>query len=527
MTSASRKSALSFDRAPGILIHITSLPGPYGIGELGPSSLGPFLDFMEEAGQRYWQFLPVGPTNQVHGHSPYMSSSAFAGNPLIVSTELLIEEGLLGPGDMTDLPGFSEYQVLFGPVAEFKEKVLKKAFRHFRQTKAPEGFHEFCEGSYWLKDYALFQALREKFHQRPWYQWPREIASRVPEAISRIRAGLEEEVLFHMFVQYLFQVHWDRFRAEAKKRGIRLIGDIPIYVGLDSADVWANQECFHINPKTLRPACVAGVPPDYFSETGQLWGNPLYRWRVKGKTNEVLYTWWHRRFKRLSDLVDVVRIDHFRGFEAYWRVPAGEKTAVRGRWVKGPGRAFFTRMAGALDGLDIIAEDLGVITPEVEDLRDSLGLPGMKVLQFAFDSDEKNPYLPHNFKTTNCVVYTGTHDNDTTLGWYMDPGVSPESKEKARRYAHSDGSRIHWDFIRMAYSSVAALAMIPMQDILGFGSDCRMNRPGTSKGNWTWRLSPRFLSLDTARALRDEARFYARVPRNLSRGHEAQADGPG
>ena len=525
MNNLDKGKALFPDRASGILLHITSLPGPYGIGELGPSSIAPFLDFLEEAGQGYWQFLPLGPTSRVHGHSPYMSSSAFAGNPLFVSTELLVEQGLLEPGDVADLPGFSEYQVLFGPVVEFKKKVLEKAFSRFKRLggQEREGLQGFRESSPWLRDYALFQALKQRFGQRPWYRWPRELATRVPEALSRAEAELEEEVLFHEFVQYLFQVHWQGLRAEAKARGIRLIGDIPIYVGLDSADVWANQECFHIDPETLRPTYVAGVPPDYFSKTGQLWGNPIYRWKVKGRVNEALYTWWRRRFERLSGLVDVVRIDHFRGFEAYWRVPAREKTAVRGRWVKGPGRGFFARMAGALQGLGLMAEDLGVITPEVVALRDSLGLPGMKVLQFAFDSDEKNPYLPHNFETTNCVVYTGTHDNDTTLGWYMDPGVRPESKARARRYANSDGTRIHWDFIRMAYSSVAALAVIPIQDVLGFGSDCRMNRPSTREGNWTWRLSPRFLALDTARALREEARFYARLPRNRRPGGEGKS----
>ncbi len=502
---------MNIHRGCGILLHVSSLPSIYGIGDLGPWARK-FIDFLSDSGQSYWQFLPTGPTSYPFGHSPYMSPSAFAGNPLFISPDDLFEEGFLSPGQWTEELSFSEYFVEFEKVVPFKERLLKTAFDRFLKEKNNyEAFEVFCENSLWLDDYALYASLKDEYKGAAWNDWPRDVALRKKDTMEAARRRLADRILFHKFVQFLFDLQWKKMREYANGKGIKLIGDIPIYVSPDSSDVWANQECYYIDSKSLRPIYIAGVPPDYFSETGQRWGNPVYRWKVGGRKNRVLYSWWQARFRRIAELVDVVRVDHFRGFEAYWRIPASEKTAVNGKWIKGPGRKFFDEMAPAIRNLEIIAEDLGTITPEVERLRDHLGVPGMKVLQFAFDSGADNPYLPHNYTTTSCVVYTGTHDNDTTLGWYLDKGVSPRSKERARRYANSDGSMIHKDFIRMAYSSVAFLAIVPMQDVLGFGSDCRMNKPSTSSGNWTWRLAPHFMTEDVANFLFQEAKFYGRL----------------
>ena len=498
-------------RSCGILLHFTSLPGPYGIGEIGAEARK-FLGFLKGAGQGYWQFLPLSPTSSAYGHSPYMSPSAFAGNPLLISIEDLSKDGLLEEEDLKTPQEFSKYFVDFENVVPFKMALLKRAFSRARAARTLIlKVEEFLEKEKWVKDYALFMAIKERFDDTPWFKWPKGLARRDDKALKAVLKELGEGVLFHAFCQWLFERQWQRLKKEAEALDIRLFGDMPIYVSPDSVDVWANQGAFELDPKSLRPKFVAGVPPDYFSKTGQRWGNPLYRWKIGQSANPAVYEWWKARFLRLRRLVHVVRIDHFRGFEAYWKVPSTEKTAINGKWVKGPGRSFFRRMGEALMDLEIVAEDLGTITPEVEMLRETLGFPGMKVLQFAFDSDEKNPYLPHNFKDSNCVVYSGTHDNSTTVGWYLDPRVSERSKERARRYSNSDGSRIHWDFLRMAYSSVARLAIIPMQDCLGFGDDCRMNKPSTSKGNWRWRLAPEFVTDSLKEALLDEATFYNRL----------------
>jgi len=501
------------ERGSGILLHITSLPGRYGIGDLGRDAHS-FVDFLAAAGQRYWQFLPLCPTSRGLDNSPYMGLSAFAGNPLLISPELLVADGLLPRRYLDDIPDFSEYLVEFSRVIPWKHELLAAAFQTFRYEGGTEGFDEFCATSAsWLGDYALFMALRDEQRLLPWYEWPRELAGRNEKALAVARQRLVERIRYHQFVQYCFFRQWQRLRAHATARGVRLIGDIPIYVAPDSADVWAHQECFTLHAKTLRPTHVAGVPPDYFSETGQRWGNPLFRWHSRdSRVREQLFGWWRERFRQIFATVDIVRVDHFRGFESYWEIPASEPDAVRGRWVKGPDRQFFAEMKAAIGSLPIIAEDLGIITPEVEKMRDALGLPGMKVLQFAFDSDEKNAYLPHNFSSTNCVAYSGTHDNDTTVGWYFSDKVAATSKARAMRYAHSQpGSPIHWDFIRMALASVAAVAMIPLQDLLGFGSDCRMNTPGTPKGNWRWRVAPRFLTDEVRDRLRDLTVFYNRL----------------
>ena len=504
--------ALTDTRTAGILLHFSSLPGPWGIGDLGPEA-EKFLDFLKKSGQRYWQFLPLGPTLAIHGHSPYMSTSAFAGNPLLISPDYLLRDGWLKVDDLAGDQEFYQYLVLFEEVAACKETLLEKAFANFRKTKQQQkAFVEFCDNSPWLNDYALFVSLREKFSGLPWHDWPSELARRDPQTLATIGKELTTRVTYHKFVQFLFAEQWRELKEKAGKRQIRLIGDIPIYVALDSADVWIHQECFQLDPETLKPEYVAGVPPDYFSPTGQAWGNPLYRWQSENRPNEAVDKWWRWRFQRLAELVDVVRIDHFRAFEAYWRIPAPAETAENGEWVKGPGEAFFSRLDDALQDLRIIAEDLGTITPAVDKLRNRLSFAGMKVLQFAFDGQPNNPYLPWNFTSPNCVVYSGTHDNQTTVGWYLDEQVDKNCKERARRAANSDGSAIHLDFIKMAYASIATLAIIPMQDVLGFGCDCRMNCPGSNERNWAWRCAPRFITREIAEMLYHEATFYNRIP---------------
>ncbi len=503
-------------RAAGILLHISSLPSPWGIGDLGPEA-EKFLDFLKESGQRYWQFLPLGPTLAIHGHSPYMSTSAFAGNPLLISPDELLRDHWIKADDLAGYPEFYQYLVRFKEVAAFKEMLLGKAFAKLLKT-APQAkaFAEFCDSSPWLNDYALFVSLGEKFSGRPWYDWPNKIARRDPQTLLSVGKELSDRVTYHKFVQFLFAEQWQKLKKKAGQRQIRLIGDMPIYTALNSADVWAHQECFQLDPETLKPEYVAGVPPDYFSPTGQAWGNPLYRWqsdsRANETLNEVVIKWWRQRLQRLAELLDVVRIDHFRAFEAYWRIPATAQTAENGEWIKGPGKAFFAQLGNAIQDLSIIAEDLGTITPPVEELRNHLGFAGMKVLQFAFDGEPNNPYLPWNFTSSNCVVYTGTHDNETTTGWYHDEQVDNNCKERARHAANSDGSAIHLDFIKMAYASIAALAIIPLQDALGFGNDCRMNSPGSSERNWAWRCAPRFFTKEIKNLLYQEAAFFNRIP---------------
>jgi len=497
-------------RGSGILLHISSLPGRYGIGNIGAPARE-FIDFLAEAGQRYWQFLPLGPVSEIASYSPYMSYSAFAGNPLFIDLDRLAEDGLIGREQLAESPSFFEYQVGFGPVIDFSEEMLGLAFKSFADGGKSEDYRVFCERETKLANYAFFAALREENQLLPWYSWPSAIAGRRPEAMESWREKLAERIDFHLFCQYLFYRQWDELKEYANGKGVALVGDIPIYVGHDSVDVWANPACFRLDPDTLLPTQVAGVPPDYFSATGQRWGNPLYRWLAGNKTNRVLYDWWGERFRAMFRVADICRIDHFRGFESFWEIDYEEKTAVNGRWGKGPGREFFDEMAKHIGELPIIAEDLGLITPEVTELRRAFGFPGMKVLQFAFDSDEKNPYLPHNYRSVGSVVYTGTHDNDTTLGWFSGDDISELTREKIRRYLRTDGSEISREFIRLALASVAAIAIFPMQDVLGFGNDCRMNRPGTSDGNWRWRCAPRYINAENAKWLKDETGFYNRI----------------
>jgi 4-alpha-glucanotransferase len=514
------------NRASGILMHISSLPSSFGIGDLGPASLD-FIDFLSESGQQYWQILPLGPTNEVFGNSPYMSSSAFAGNPLFISPEQLVQDGLLSQDDL-GIYNFSEYSVNFKEVTLWKRKILQQAWKNFQQQFSSAELERFLdqltEKHDWLEKYSLFMALKQKFNQQGWLQWPEEIRQCQPKAIQRVEHELQEEIRYFQFEQYLFSKQWQKLHSYAKKRAIQLIGDLPIYVGLDSADVWAHQEIFVLSTETGVPTHVAGVPPDYFSKTGQLWGNPLYRWENSGVVQEKLLAWWQQRLQTILSTVDVIRIDHFRGFESYWSVPAKEKTALNGSWKPGPGISFFQEMENRIGSLPIIAEDLGVITPAVEKLRDDLSFPGMKILLFAFDGNPDNAYLPHNMKR-NSVVYTGTHDNDTAVGWYLSKEISSKAKGLATEYANyqnPDAAHFHKQLIYLAQSSVAALCILPMQDVLGFGNDCRMNLPGTASNNWQWRCAPRFITDSLAADLRGTTALFGRLPKASSVKKEKQ-----
>jgi 4-alpha-glucanotransferase len=477
-------------RLSGILLHPTSLPGRFGIGELGPEAFR-FLDFLAAAQQQLWQVLPLGPTG--YGDSPYQCFSAFAGNPLLVSLDRLVEEGLLGAKDVEGA-SFPATEVDYGAVMDFKLPRLETAYERARlKPEVMARFEAFCrEKSAWLDDYALFMAVKEAHDNVAWTHWEPDIRARRPAALKRWRKERAEAVRARQFAQFLFFGQWGAVKHAARERGIQIMGDIPIFVAHDSADVWASPQLFRLKDDG-RPEVVAGVPPDYFSATGQLWGNPLYRWDEMARRS---YGWWLDRFRATFELVDRVRLDHFRGFEAYWEVPAGEKTAIHGKWVKGPGAALFEALRAGLGELPIVAENLGVITPEVEALREQFGFPGMAILQFAWGSDPQgSTFLPHNYPR-HIVVYTGTHDNDTTVGWWTagvgDSTRSAEEVERerdfARRYMNTDGREIHWDFIRTLLASVAEVAIVPLQDVLGKGSEARMNLPGRPGGNWRWRF---------------------------------------
>ena len=505
-------------RVAGILAHITSLPSPFGIGDIGPAA-GRFLAFLRQAGQSCWQFLPVGPTAPFFDNSPYMSCSAFAGSPLLISPESLYEEGRIRKASLQGHPDFSPYLTDYQAVSVWKRWLLAEAFAAFR-PKTEADFAAFLTENPWLDDYALFMVLKDAFPDQGWFDWPAPLARRDDRALRQARKQYRRQIDLYRFEQYIFARQWRGLRDKARQCGIDLIGDIPIYVGLDSADVWANQEIFTLRPGTLQPSHVAGVPPDYFSETGQRWGNPLYRWHsrddaVRGR----LYDWWQARIAINNQRADISRIDHFRGFASYWSIPAEHDTAVRGAWIKGSGQIFFTEMDKRLGKLNIIAEDLGIITEDVRLLREELGYPGMKVLQFAFDGKPDNPFLPWNFADSDCVVYTGTHDNNTTVGWYFDQSLDDDSRRRIRagvgRDLH-DQNGIHHDLIYLAYASIARLAMVPLQDALGFGGDCRMNTPGTAQGNWRWRCAPEFLSHDVASYLAEMTVRFNRTGRTTA-----------
>ena len=496
-------------RSSGIIMHITSLPSPYGIGDLG-SGAYQFAEFLADTGQSYWQVLPLNPTDTAHGNSPYMSFSAFAMNPLMISPQVIYQWGLIS-ADLLDSRRFISEpdgdKVDYPQVTEYKEKLLRSAFERFKNLKSGTlraEYEEFVnEERWWLEDYAIFMTLLKRY-RRPWNQWDEEVRRRVPEAIERVKKDLRDEIEYEKFTQFLVRYQWDNLRDYLKVKGIQLIGDIPIYVSYNSSDVWANQDLFLLD-ENGNPTVVAGVPPDAFSATGQLWGNPIYNWE---KMRENDFRWWKLRFKQTFKLFDVVRVDHFRGFVQYWEVPAGSETAINGRWVDGPGRALFDAVRNELGSLRIIVEDLGIITPDVVALREELGFPGMKVLVFAFDDKKPdNPYKPHNYPV-NCVAYTGTHDNSPVKGWY--DSLSDEIKLEVKKYLGKEPAEIHWDMIRLAMSSVAVLSMYQMQDVLGLGEESRMNFPSRQEGNWSWRMRPNAITDEVKYRLAEMTWVYGR-----------------
>lgn len=484
-------------RSAGILLHPTSLPGPFGIGDLGPA-VDRFLSWAAAAGQTLWQVLPLGPTGA--GSSPYTAASAFAGNPMLISPELLVGEGWLPASALEDRPDFHGNRVDFGVARVWKEGVLSLSWEHFRrQADAPAreelaAFLEAPEQARWLPDWTLFAALKSRLGGRPWLEWDADLGLREPSAIAAARAALAEEIARESYLQFLFFLQWNRALDAARERGIAVVGDIPIYVAHDSADVWAHRDLFALD-RAGRPTAVAGVPPDYFSPTGQLWGNPLFAW---GRLEEQGYAWWIARLEASLAACDLLRIDHFRAFAAYWSVPASAKTALEGGWLPGPGRKLFDAARTALGELPLVAEDLGVITDEVRELLAALGFPGMKVLQFAFYEVDSH-YLPHRY-TENCVVYTGTHDNDTARGWYT--ALKPEERERVWDYLGCDGREIERALIRAAYTSVARRVIVPMPDVLGLGSEARMNTPAEPAGNWGWRAAENAFGAEDAARLR-------------------------
>lgn len=505
-----------FPRRSGVLLHPTSLPGRFGIGDLGEAAYR-FVDFLVSARQTYWQVLPLGPTG--YADSPYQGLSAFAGNPMLISPERLMEAGLLSRDDLQNPPPFPDHRVDFGPVIRYKTHLLDRAFGRFQaQANAGqrEAFERFCEQHRaWLDDYALFMAVKEAHDLRPWHEWDPAIARREPQAIVHWQEKLAERITNQKWLQWQFFEQWLALKGYANEKGIRIIGDIPIFVARDSADVWTNLDLFYFNPD-LEPEFVAGVPPDYFSATGQLWGNPLYRWDVMAQQG---YSWWVDRFRMAFQQADVVRIDHFRGFFNYWEIPGGEKTAIRGRWVYGPGANLFQAVTEAMGDVAIIAEDLGDFDEEsragLDTLMAQFNYPGMKVLQFAFDGGPEDPFLPHNF-TPQFVAYTGTHDNDTTLGWFKNSSTS-EERQRALKYLDSTGEEISWDLIRLGWASVAQTAMTTAQDLLGLGSEARMNVPGTvGAPNWCWRVMPGRLSPGLAKRLAELTDIYGRAAGNAA-----------
>ena len=495
-----------FERSSGILFHPTSLPGKYGIGTLGKEAYA-FIDFLKKSKQKLWQIFPLGPTG--YGDSPYQSFSSFAGNPYLIDFDLLIEAHLLSEEDLKDIFfGDNEEYIDYGAIYNQKYPLLRKAYENFKSSDnnemkgSLENFKR--ENSSWLNDYSLYISLKNHFNGLPWNEWAQDIKNREDGAMHHYRSELADDIEYHNFIQFLFFKQWGDVKRYANENGIKIIGDIPIFVAADSSDAWANPEIFLFD-KERKPVKVAGVPPDYFSATGQLWGNPLYNWEKLKETN---YSWWVERVRANLSTCDIIRIDHFRGFEAYWAVPYGDDTAINGQWEPGPGIDLFNAIKSQLGELPIIAEDLGLMTQGVIDLREATGFPGMKILGFAFDSGEENDYLPHTY-TKNCVVYTGTHDNDTLVGWFQK--AKEEDREFARNYLNSRADEeIHWDAIRGAWSSVACMAISPVQDFLGLGSEARINTPGVAAGNWQWRLKHGVLTDELAERIAKLTRVYSR-----------------
>ena len=494
-------------RGSGMLLHITSLPSAFGVGDVGPGAYK-FADFLSETKQSIWQILPLNPTDPAHGSSPYHSTSAFACNPLLISPELLVGDGLLDRKDLGPLPDFPEDRADYRSAMAYKEEPFQRAFERFKRKKEAFEFEQFClHNANWLDDFALFAALKSYFGGKAWSEWPQDIRDRQPEALKWARRDLSEAVKKVIFLQYVFFEQWISLKGYCNERGIQIMGDIPIYVVYDSADLWTHPELFKLDSEK-RPYAVAGVPPDYFSETGQLWGNPVYNWEV---LKERGYDWWVQRIRHNLEMYDLIRIDHFRGFTAYWEIPVTEVSAVNGRWVDAPAWDFFNRITGEFPELPIIAEDLGLITPDVHELMGHFKFPGMKVLLFAFGDDlPNNPYAPHNIDR-NCVVYTGTHDNNTARGWFEQEATS-EVKERLFRYLGRvvPPDMIPRELVRLAMMSVADTAIFPLQDLLGLGEADRMNRPGTPSGNWEWRLDPSLLTAERKKELQEITEIYGR-----------------
>ena len=477
---------MQFERSAGILLHPTSLPSKFGIGDFGTDAYK-FIDFLKASGQTLWQVLPLNPTG--YGDSPYQALSAFAGNPLLISLEKLVEEKLLASSAIENLPNFDQHSVDFGIVINFKFSLLKKAFGKFsielnKETKFL--FKKFCDDEKsWLDDYALFLAVKNHFNGALWTKWDENISKKKKAAIEKYSKKLADEIFYHKFVQFIFHKQWFELKEYANSKNIKIIGDLPIFVAFDSADVWANRELFEVD-ENGNPIFIAGVPPDYFSSTGQRWGNPHYKWEVMEKND---YEWWRERIQSLLKMTDIIRIDHFRGFYNYWKIPGDAPTAEKGEWVLGPGEKFFSVLEKYFGKLPIIAEDLGILVPGVYDLRDKFNLPGMKILQFAFGTHGEKKFLPHRYPK-NCAVYTGSHDNDTTLGWWNSiQNDGTDTKEFFLKYTNSNGTDVCWDLIKLAYSSIADIVIIPLQDFLRLGTEARMNFPGKENHNWQWRFS--------------------------------------
>ena len=508
---------MDITRSSGILLHITSLPNRYGIGDLGPSAYE-FVDFLVHTNQQYWQVLPLVPVG--FGYSPYASPSTFAGNPLFISPDILLQEGLLQHEDLNETPHFPVNHVDFERAMPFKFDLLERAFTHFdhhASHEQKEEFEAFCkENQEWLDDYALFAVLKYVHEGKQWTDWDPALMCRDSNALAEASKEHARGISMQKFWQFLFCRQWEALKHYCKERGVKIIGDLPIYVAHDSADVWANRELFQLDANG-KQTVVAGVPPDYFSETGQRWGNPIYRWDLM---QEDQFSWWIRRFASILKQVDIIRLDHFRGFEAYWEVPASEETAVHGKWVKGPHAALFDVLQEKMGTLPIIAENLGFITPEVVELMETFHFPGMAILQFAFDGDSTSEFLPHNYPE-NIIAYTGTHDNDTVNGWWFndistnDPASIARSRQFAREYLdiqHESGG-VHWVFIRALMASVATLVVTPLQDIIGLASEGRMNTPGTvGEPNWGWRFSSEMLSEEAVEHFRKLTSLFGRAP---------------
>ncbi len=493
-------------RVAGILMPITSLPSPYGIGTIGKEARE-FADFLSEAGQKIWQILPAGPTS--YGDSPYQSFSTYAGNPYLIDLDTLVEEELISKEqldaiDWGDNPNEVDYEKIYNN----RFVVLKKAYDTYIEDYELDVFEEFKkDNAHWLDDYALYMAVKKSFDMVAWPEWPDEaIKMRRPAAIRKYKKKLEDDIDFWKWIQFKFYEQWYEFREYVNDLGIKILGDMPIYVAMDSADTWANPDVFWLDEDNM-PVCVAGCPPDYFSETGQLWGNPLYDWEYLKQTD---YVWWFNRIAAAANLYDITRIDHFRAFNDYYAIPYPSENAINGEWMDGPGMDFFNKMKDALGDIPIVAEDLGDLSPGVEKLLKDSGYPGMKVLEFAFDGDDENDFLPHNYPDSNCVVYTGTHDNDTIMGWYSQ--AEPEEIKCAVDYCHiANGEEFNWGLIRTAYESKADYAVIQMQDILGLGSEARMNVPSTLGGNWVWRMDADALTEELAQRLSWMSDTYGRL----------------